>query len=247
MSTTTSTTKKWIIGIIIAVILLTVGIPTLIAGGRFAANSVIAPVWRWGLGIEAATQTSAAAVDTPKTAASNATAPAAPAKAPASDDMALNEKTSLDPLDMPLWDDYYKAGVQVTESGDVWYAQSGKNGTNRLYGSITKDQILVLDCYTLVKDGTTWDNGNLLMLRGPVNFDNYEIYYTNGAPQIVDPDHAQELLDYNIAVKFARGDWNEDKDQFSYKPWALAHTWTLDYTYHSLVGKLNATNDNYPR
>ena len=52
-----STTKKLIIGIIIAAILLAVGIPTLIAGARFAANSVIVPVWKWGLGIPEATAT----------------------------------------------------------------------------------------------------------------------------------------------------------------------------------------------
>jgi hypothetical protein len=161
--------------------------------------------------------------------------------------MALNEKTSLDPLDMPLWDEYYKAGVQVTDSGDVWYAQSGKDGTNRLQGRITKDQILVLDCYTLIKEGTKYDGGNLLMLRGPVDFDNYEIYYNDGAAQLVDPDHAQELLDYNIAVKFARGDWDSKKNQFSYKRWALTNLWTLDYDYHTLVGKLNAANDTYPK
>ena len=165
----------------------------------------------------------------------------------ASNTMALNERTSLDPLDMPLWNDYYKSGVQVTDSDSdtVWYAQSGKDGTNRLWGNITKEQILVLDCYTLVKDGVSYDKGNLLMLRGPVDFNQYEIYYTDGAVQIVDPNHAQELLDYNIAVKFARGDWDKNKEQFSYKPWALARTWTLDYTYHPL--KLSVKTDNYAR
>ena len=161
--------------------------------------------------------------------------------------MALNEKTSLDSLETPLWDDYHKSGVLVTESGDVRYVQSGKEGTRRLQGTVKKDQILVLDCYTLVKDGEKWDGGNLLMLRGPIDLDNYEIIYTDGAAQLVDPDHAQELLDYNIAVKFARGDWDPQKNQFSYKRWALTNLWTLDYDYHTLVGKLNAANDTYPK
>jgi hypothetical protein len=72
---------------------------------------------------------------------------------------------------------------------------------------------------------------------------------TNGAAQLVKPKYAQAFLDYNMAVKFARGNWDEKKGEFSYKPWDLQKNqiWTLGYVYHSLVGKLNADNDTYPR
>ena len=228
----------WEIAILVIVIMIIVAIGILIGNMIQNNNSVLSQRMT---DLETTVQEEAQVPVSAKIVATNHTN--------TSDTMALNQNTSLTPLDMPLWNEYYKSGVQVTDikSNTVWYVQSGKDGTNRLWGSITKDQILVLDCFTLVKDGTTYDGGRILMLRGPINFNNYEIYYTDGAVQLIDPDHAQELLDYNIAVKFARGNWDNNKGQFSYKPWALTTAWTLDYTYHSLAGKLNVNNDNYPR
>lgn len=243
-----STTKKWILGIVGGLIFLAVGIPTLIAGGRFAANSVIVPVWNWGLGVKATTQNSAAS-NTPAPTAPAASAAPAATSVPASNDMALNESTSVEPLKNPLWDDYHKTGVQISndQNNTVWYVQSSKEGTMTLKGSVPKGQILVVDAYTMVKSGTEYTGGCLLLLRGPIDLDTYEITITNGAAQLVDANHVQELLDYNIAVKFARGDWSDKKGEFTYQPWALAHVWVLDYTYNSLVGKLTVENDDYPR
>jgi hypothetical protein len=174
----------------------------------------------------------------------------APADESAADQsMALNQNTSLDPLPSPLWDDYYKCGVQVTDdtANDVWYVQSGKKGQVTLHGFVKEDEILVIDTYILYKDGHKYSGGSLLMLRGPLNLEKYKITIKDGAAQLVDPLHAQELLDYNIAVKFARGNFNQDTGKFSYKPWALkkSQIWTLDYTYHLL--KLSEKTDNYPR
>lgn len=129
-----STTKKWVIGIILGLIILTVGIPTLIAGGRFVTNSVIIPVWNWGLGAKATTQNSAA-VDTPKTAASNATAPAAPAapaatSAPAAAPATVNSdeyRWGWDKKETKILLPGYVCAGDVVGEGTKFYDEGGTN------------------------------------------------------------------------------------------------------------------------
>jgi hypothetical protein len=137
--------------------------------------------------------------------------------------------------------------VTDNQTNSVWYIQTGKTGTAVLHGFVKKDEVLAIDTNILKKDGATYTGGSLLLLNGPLDLEKYKITITNGAAQLVPSSHVQEFLDYNVAVKFARGDLKKDGSGFTYKPWALQkdQIWTLGYTYHPL--KLTAATDNYPR
>lgn len=126
---TMSNTQKWVIGIILGLVILTVGIPTLIAGGRFVTNSVIIPVWNWGLGVKATTQNNAV-VDTPKTAASNTTAPAPAAPAVSAAPAAINSdeyRWGWDKKETKILLPGYVCAGDVVGEGTKFYDEGGTN------------------------------------------------------------------------------------------------------------------------
>ncbi len=175
---TMSNTQKWVIGIIVGLVILTVGIPTLIAGGRFVTNSVIIPVWNWGLGVKATTQNNAA-VDTPKTAASNATAPAVPAATSAPAVIDSNADTT----------------GMVTEQNYVphprRYEETGIEGTKTWENLVVNDdEYLVVGGVIVngIKDG-------VYQGYGPGT---YTVTVTNGFISVVDDDWGDEEFDFRV-------------------------------------------------
>lgn len=156
-----------------------------------------------------------------------------------------------DDVNPNLWNEPQSSGVMITTTGDVYYEQSGKPNVRNLYGTIPEGQALVLDSYLLWQaideNGTVKDYplGNILVILGPKNLDNYHISYKDGAAQLCGIDQLQNLLDSNISVKMARGDWDFSKNQWSYSHWADANLWIPNgYVYHRLV--LTYKTDTYP-
>lgn len=142
-----------------------------------------------------------------------------------------------------------KASVMVTRVEVVHYTQSGENNAKTLHGIITEGQALVLDAYTLEKvinsKYKTYTGGNLYVITGPLNLDKNPITYVDGCAQLIDTSQIQAFLDNNIAVKFARGDWNKMRNCWSYKPWALTNFWLPDGIKYNKI-TLNSTTDTYP-
>jgi len=161
----------------------------------------------------------------------------------------LGVPADIDTVDPSVWNEPMQEGVLVDANGTTVYTQSGKDGSVLLKGKIPDGQALVLDSYAMSMEtnGKTesYSGGNILVLVGPFDLDSNPISYTDGAAQSIGITSLQDFLDENVAVKFARGDWNLEKDQWSYEPWALNNVFTPDgYEFHQLV--LTYETDNYP-
>jgi len=183
----------------------------------------------------------AAATDTDTTAATTIAADAR--------SFSLGVPADIDTVDPSVWNEPMQDAVMVDGNGTTVYTQSGKDGSVLLKGQIPDGQALVLDSYALskvVNDKTeSYSGGCILVLVGPFDLDSNPISYTDGAAQMIGVTSLQSFLDSNVAVKFARGDWSTEKNQWSYEPWALIHVWTpTGYEFNQLV--LTYENDIYP-
>lgn len=161
----------------------------------------------------------------------------------------LGEPANAEDVKSSVWNEPLEDGVMVDAYGTTVYTQSGKDGSTLLKGQIPEGQALVLDSFTLFKktNGVTesYSNGNLMVIVGPLDLNSNPIGYTDGAAQMVSVTSLQKFIDNNIALKFARGDWSAEKNQWSYQPWALTNFWLPDgYTYNDL--DLTYDTDTYP-
>lgn len=157
---------------------------------------------------------------------------------------------NADDINNNVWNQPYADAVMVGTDGTTSvYTQSGKDGSSELSGLLPVNVALVIDSYNLTVNGKSYTNGNLLVIVNDSDTEkdiaNYGISYTNGAAQLISTSNLQKLLDSNIAVKFSRGDWSKEKNQWSYSPWALNNLWIPEgYTYTPL--KLDYESDTYP-
>jgi len=161
----------------------------------------------------------------------------------------LGEPANAEDVKSSVWNEPLEDGVMVDAYGTTVYTQSGKDGSTLLKGQIPEGQALVLDSFTLFKktNGVTesYSNGNLMVIVGPLDLNSNPLGYTDGAAQMVSVTSLQKFIDNNIALKFARGDWSAEKNQWSYQPWALTNFWLPDgYSYNDL--NLTYDTDTYP-
>lgn len=161
------------------------------------------------------------------------------------EDFSLNDPANPSDVNSNIWNQVYDAGVMVGENGDVYYTQSGKDGSVLLHGKIEASQTVVIDAYRLEKDDKIYSEGCILVLNGPVDFDTNPIFYTNGAAQIIATENTQKFLDENVWLKFSRGDRLADDSAWSYKTWALSNIWLPDGITFKELG-LTAETDTYP-
>jgi len=167
-----------------------------------------------------------------------------------SSDYQVGEPANADDINPDVWNQPYSDAVMVGIDGTTSvYTQSGKDGSTTLSGTIPTDWVLIVDSLDLNVNGESFIDGNLLVIINDSKTDKdisgYGISYFNGGSQLTPISNLQNLLDSNIAVKFARGDWNKEIKQWSYSPWALANIWLPDgYTYNPL--KLDYASDTYP-
>lgn len=182
------------------------------------------------------------------TIASETTAPTpAPIAAPDSN-YQVGEPANADDINNGVWNQPYSDAIMVDGTTSV-YTQSGKDGSTTLSGTLPSEVALVVDSYSLTVNGKSYTGGNLLVIVNDTVIDkdiaNYGISYVDGCAQLISTSNLQTLLDDNIALKFARGDWNSEKDQWSYSPWALTNLWIPEgYTYNPLT--LTYDTDTYP-
>lgn len=162
----------------------------------------------------------------------------------------VGEPADASDINNGVWNQPYADAIMVGTDGTTSvYTQSGKDGSTTLSGKIPANVALVVDSYNLTVNRDPYTNGNLLVIvnDGKTEKDiiNYGISYTNGCAQLISVSNLQTLLDENIAVKFARGDWDKDTNKWSYSPWALENLWIpTGYTYNPLT--LTYVTDTYP-
>lgn len=167
-------------------------------------------------------------------------------------DYQVGEPADAKDINNDVWNQPYSDAVMVDGNGTSIYTQSGKDGSTILSGNLPSNVALVVDSYNLTVNGKSYTNGNLLVIVNDSmttdkDIANYSISYTNGCAQLISVSNLQNLLDNNIALKFARGDWNTDTNQWSYAPWALTNIWlpeSGEYTYNPL--ELTYESDTYP-
>jgi hypothetical protein len=221
-----------------------------------AIIAIVALIWHpWNT----ATPNKAAALSASTSTITTTTTPTAtsvavattPSTTTVSDDnvFSLGKPANPTDVDPKIWNKPMSDGVMITSDGIVYYVQSGKNGSKTLKGKIPEGAYLVLDAFTISKTTNgkieSFTNGNLYIIVGPLDLDVNPINYVDGCAQYIGKDGLQNLLDNNIAVKFARGDWSKKKNQWSYRPWALTNFWLPDgYKFNKLT--LTYQTDTYP-
>lgn len=167
-----------------------------------------------------------------------------------SNDYQVGEPADAKDINNDVWNQPYSDAVMVGIDGTTSvYTQSGKDGSTTLSGTIPAGWALVVDSLDLNVNGESFVDGNLLVIINDSKTDKdisgYKISYFNGGAQLIPVPGLQNLLDNNIALKFARGDWNKDTNKWSYSPWALANLWIPEgYVYNPL--KLTYESDTYP-
>jgi len=167
-------------------------------------------------------------------------------------DYQVGEPANASDINESVWNEPYADAVMVDANGTSIYTQSGKDDSTTLSGTLPSGVALVIDSYNLTVNGKDYTDGNLLVIVNDSmttdkDITNYGISYTNGCAQLISISNLQVLLDENISVKFARGDWNKDTNKWSYAPWALTNIWlpeSGEYTYTMLT--LTYDTDTYP-
>lgn len=169
----------------------------------------------------------------------------------APEEFSLYKPADVEDVDQEVWNKPYEDGVMVTGEGLVYYAQTGKDDAKLIKGNVPDGQALVIDAFALSKtfNGKTesMSGGCILVVVGPLDLDANPINITDGAAQTIGIDSLQNLLDTNIAVKFARGNRLADNSAWSYQPWALENSNIVlpdGYKFNKLT--LTEKTDTYP-
>ena len=176
-------------------------------------------------------------------------APAASTPAATASSFSLGKPANTKDVDSGVWNKPMKDAVMITGEGIVYYVQSGKDGSKTLKGKVPEGAYLVLDAFTISKttkgEPESFTNGNIFVAAGPLDLDANPINYVDGAAQCIGKEGLQDLLDNNIAVKFARGNWDTKKNQWSYNHWAEDNIFIpKGFKYNSIV--LTYETDTYP-